>query len=112
MPVDVIGLDYDWWFESASGSGTLAADQKPMAPDKQGLTYYARFQRAGEANEPPWVDSDGHPTPEQAMIAAEAKAPAPIVWDQATSVIASARRLAFVFRPLRNFSDPICAKLG
>jgi hypothetical protein len=86
MPVDVIGLDYDWWFESSKGADMLEPEEKPMALGEQGLIYYARFKRAGETNEPTWVDSDGHTTPEQAMIAAESKAPTPIVWDQDSCV--------------------------
>ncbi len=81
MQVDGVGLDYDWWYESASGAGILERDRQPMESGIHGLIYYARFKRAGENSEPTWLDSDGCTTPEDAMIAAEAKTPTPITWN-------------------------------
>jgi hypothetical protein len=82
MPVDIIGLDYDWYYESSSkGAGILEDDDRPIPLDSSGLIYYARFRKAGETAEPTWVDTVGDATPEDAMLAAESKIPAGIIWE-------------------------------
>jgi len=83
MPVDVVGLDYDWWYELAKADGQLDDGEVPEALGSDGFLYYARFQRAGERNEPTWVDSYGHKTTEEAMKAAQEKVVDRIVWSKA-----------------------------
>jgi hypothetical protein len=81
MPVDVIGLDYDWYLESDKGAFGAEDGDQPMPLDREGFIYYVRFRMAGEIVEPTWVDTAGHSTPEEAMLAAESKILAGIVWD-------------------------------
>ena len=52
MPVDVVALDYDWWYELAKADGQLEESEVPEALGSDGFLYYARFQRSGERNEP------------------------------------------------------------
>jgi hypothetical protein len=42
MPFDIVGLDYDWWFESDNSAGMLAHDEKPMALGVEGLVTLLR----------------------------------------------------------------------
>jgi hypothetical protein len=81
MPVDVIGLDYDWYFESDKGAFGAENAEQPMPLDDEGLIYYVRFRSAGKSDEPTCVDTAGHVTPEEAMLAAESKIPTGIIWD-------------------------------
>jgi hypothetical protein len=80
-PVDIVGLDYDWHFESDQGAFGAENGEQPMPLDDRGLIYYVRFRKAGDTDEPTWVDTVGHATPEHAMLTAESKIPTGIVWD-------------------------------
>ena len=80
IPVDIIGLNYDWWYELAKADGMLEPNEKPMHPGPEGLIYYGRFKRAGETVEPTWVDTDGHQELEHAVEATEAKVIGEILW--------------------------------
>jgi hypothetical protein len=84
MPVDIVALDYDWWYELAKADGQLEDGEKPVDPGNDGFLYYARFQRAGEPDEPTWVDSDGHKTSAEAMKAAQIKVAGKIVWSDSS----------------------------
>jgi len=79
-PVDIIALDYDWWYESAKAGGTLGPNEEPGPLGKEGYIYYVRFQRALEVAGPAWVDSPGHQDLEAAMRTAEAKVAGGIKW--------------------------------
>jgi hypothetical protein len=37
MTVDIVGRDYDFWFESLRSADALASGDEPMQPDPQGL---------------------------------------------------------------------------
>ena len=80
-PVDIVALDFDWWYQLAEADGDLEPDEKPIEPDAQGWIYYVRFKRASDTSEPTWVDSFGDRTIEEAMSAAQAKVQAPIQWN-------------------------------
>lgn len=80
MPVDVIGLPYDFWFELERANGEEPQERDAPALGADGLLYFVRFRRAGETREPTWPDSAGYSTIEAAMRAAEARAPSPIDW--------------------------------
>lgn len=91
--VDVVGLPYDYYFEMAKADGTLEADEEPLPLGEVGLIYYFRFRTAGSLEAPTWVDSPGHPTVEEAMAAAQSKAPSPIRWRSRRSAPFGALRL-------------------
>lgn len=78
--VDIVALDYDWWYELAKAGGTLADGELAEDLGSDGFLYYARFTRAGEENEPTWVDSGGHKTCDEAMKAAQRKVVGAIDW--------------------------------
>jgi hypothetical protein len=80
MPVDVVALDVDRWFElrRADGDRHTREEPQPLGPD--GFLYFVRFQGAGQTTTPTSVDSRGHSTVEEAMSTAQAKVPWPISW--------------------------------
>lgn len=57
--VDIISLSYDWWYSMAEADGMLEVGEEPESLNARGTLYYVRFQRAGETEEPTWVDSQG-----------------------------------------------------
>lgn len=81
LPVDVVGLTYDFWYAIAETDGSLEPGEEPLEADRRGLIYYVRFWRAGETATPTWPDSGGDLDPEAAMRTAEARAPSPIRWE-------------------------------
>ena len=85
-PVDIVALDYDWWYELAKADGQLDDGELPKSPDADGFLYYARFRNAGQLEEPTWVDSFGHTTSAKAMDAAQEKVVGPITWNDLTDV--------------------------
>ncbi|ROR96662.1 hypothetical protein EDD28_1249 [Salana multivorans] len=80
LPVDIVGLDHDFWFELDRADGVAGPDDRPRQPDAPGLLYYVRFRHAGETSTPTWPDSAGYPTVEEARRAAESRVPGAIVW--------------------------------
>lgn len=80
QPVDIVGLDYDFWYALAKADDQLEPGEEPEAFSPEGLLYYVRFRHAGETSEPTWVDSPAHRSIEAAMQAAESKAPSSISW--------------------------------
>jgi len=79
-PVDIIALEYDWWYSLAATDGQLEEDEKPLPLGQEGCLYYARFQRASTTSEPTWVDTHGHQQLAEAMKAAEEKVEGKIDW--------------------------------
>ncbi|MFY0641243.1 MAG: hypothetical protein JXR16_09370 [Bermanella sp.] len=79
-PVDIVSLDYDWWYEMALEEGDLEKGEKPGPFDKNGLIYYVRFQYAGVTKKVGWVDSIGHFDLSAAVREAEIKSPSGIRW--------------------------------
>ena len=80
-PVDIVALDYDWWYELEKADGTLGPAEQPLKPDAQGWIYYVRFRNALERSEPTSVDSPGHGSIAQAIAEAESKLHEPIHWN-------------------------------
>ena len=78
--VDIVALDYDFWFNLAQADDTLDPDEEPTPLGSQGFLYYARFKHAGDIEEPTWVESPGRATVQEAMRDAEAKTAGPIKW--------------------------------
>jgi hypothetical protein len=81
MPVDIVGLPYDFWYELGKLDDQLEPDEAPSPLGARGLLYYARFRDAGRKVRRTWPDTIGYATVEAAMRAAEDKAPSPIVWN-------------------------------
>lgn len=81
LPVDIVSLPYDFWYELAKDDEQLEPDETPQALTSEGVLFYVRFRRAGEGATPTWPDSAGYPTLQEAMNAAERRVPAAIVWD-------------------------------
>ena len=79
-PVDVIALEFDWWYELARADGQLEEGEEPASVGPDGCLYYARFQHAGTSVSPTTVDSPGFETLDEAMSAAQAKVAGPIKW--------------------------------
>lgn len=80
MPVDIVGLTYDFWFELGKADDQLEPGETPTGPGESGLLFYVRFRRAGETSTPTWPDSAGYVTIDEAIRAAEERAPTAIVW--------------------------------
>ncbi len=79
-PVDIVALDYDWWYRLGELDDQLEVGEMPKPMGQNGYLYYVRFRRATETNEPTWVDSDGHQELSDAMMAAEEKVVGEIQW--------------------------------
>lgn len=81
-PVDIVGLDYDFWYELARADGQLEPGESPRSSDENGLLYYVRFRHAGEPVAGTWPDSGGHDTIDAAKHAAAGRVVGPISWSQ------------------------------
>ena len=79
-PVDIVAMGFDWWYELAKADEQLEEGEKPEPLGKDGYLYYVRFQNAGEAELPTWVDSAGYGNLEEAIKEAEAKIQGAIKW--------------------------------
>lgn len=78
MPVFVLRLDYDFWYEVAREEGTLAADEEPFL-DSAGHAYYVSFKGLGN-DASFWPDSGPHRSLDEARITAESRVPSLITW--------------------------------
>ena len=80
MPVDVVGLDYDWGYELDRADGQLEPGQPPEPLGDDGMLYYGRFKHALGLAEPTWPDTPGYRTADEAMRCAESKVVGGIRW--------------------------------
>jgi hypothetical protein len=71
--VRIVRLDYDFWYEIGKADGDLEPDEAPQLND-DGYLYYVKH-RSG------WPDSQGFPTPEEAIAAAESQLPTAVEWE-------------------------------
>ena len=79
-PVDVIALNYDWWYCLAELDGQLEPGENAKSLGPDGCLYYVRFRRALEPDEPTWPDSEGYATIIEAMAHAECKVEGGVKW--------------------------------
>ncbi|MDQ2076750.1 hypothetical protein, partial [Marinimicrobium sp. ABcell2] len=79
-PVDIVALDYDWWYEMVAEEDGLEEGEKPGPFDENGLIYYVRFRYAGELDQVHWADSIGHTKISDAVKEAESKVQGGIRW--------------------------------
>ncbi len=79
-PVDIVGLDYDYWYALGQADGALEPDEKPRAMGQDGLLYYVRFRHALDASEPTSPDSSGFKSIAEAMHCAESKVVGGVRW--------------------------------
>ncbi|MCX5207188.1 hypothetical protein OG897_38005 [Streptomyces sp. NBC_00237] len=76
----VVMLDYDFWFGIAEAEGDLEPGETPEL-NSEGHLYYVRHQPGwSETDRWFWPDSPGFDTLAEAVTAAEAVVPGPIVW--------------------------------
>lgn len=80
-PVDVIALDYDWWYSLAETDGMLEEGEVPKSLGPDNVLYYVRFTRALQDSEPTCPDSEGYETLDQAMEYAQEKVPGGVLWN-------------------------------
>lgn len=78
LPVDIVSLDFDFWYEIAKADDQLEPCEMPQPGGPDGVLYYVRFRQAGSHDQQTWVDSGGHQTIEEAVRIAETTAPSPI----------------------------------
>jgi len=81
LPVDIVSLDYDFWFSLAEEDDQLEPDERPKPLNKDGVLYYYRFVKAGDSRTPTWPDSGGYSDIADAMRAAQKRAPSTIEWE-------------------------------
>ena len=81
MPVDIVSLNYDFWYELGKADDQLEPDEVPQPMNERGVLYYYRYRHAGETATPTWADSAGFPEIEQAMLAAQERSPSLIEWN-------------------------------
>lgn len=86
-PVDIIGLDYDFWYELARRDDLLEPGEQPEPLSPDGYLYYVRFRCAGEISEPTWVDSPAHGSVDRAVNDAQGQVLDPIAWSQSPSQV-------------------------
>ncbi|MEU2124662.1 hypothetical protein [Nocardia niwae] len=79
MPVFVIRLDYDFWYEVAREEGTLAVGEEPFL-DADGHAYYVSFHGLHRDDASFWPDSGTHRSAEEARATAESRVPSAITW--------------------------------
>ena len=80
LPVDIVSLNYDFWYELGKADDQLEPGEAPQPMNELGVLYYYRFRHAGEMTTPTWADSAGFPEIEQAMLAAQERSPSEITW--------------------------------
>lgn len=80
--VDIIALDFDFWYEIAKSDDRLEPSEAPQALDKNGRLYYSRFSSTGETDLPTWVDSVAYKEIARAMTGAEKKVTGGIRWQE------------------------------
>ncbi|WP_337169932.1 hypothetical protein [Gemmatimonas aurantiaca] len=78
--VDIVALDYDWWYAMAEADGQLAPGEVPARPDAEGWLYYVRFTDAANTHGVVSVDSMGYATISAAMRYAASKVRDAIRW--------------------------------
>ena len=78
--VDIISLNYDWWYSLAETDNQLEPGDEPMPLNAQGVIYYGRYKQALQQEEPTWPDTFGDATVEAAMRSIELKIGKKIRW--------------------------------
>jgi hypothetical protein len=86
MSVQIIGLDYDFWYEERQARGALPPGAEPLPLGPDGLLYYVCFREPGDRIvESPRVDTEAFATVEEATDEAESlvvgRAHPRVIWD-------------------------------
>jgi hypothetical protein len=79
MPVFVVRLTYDYWYEIAAVDGQLEEGEKPHL-DEQGFGYYVSFHGV-RPDGGFWPDSRAHRSIDGAKAEAESRIISAITWD-------------------------------
>jgi hypothetical protein len=77
MPVRVVRLDRDYWYDVAAADGGLEPGERPDL-NADGHRYYVYFRENPEPHSFP--DDGGEHTLEAAKAAAERRLPSPVTW--------------------------------
>lgn len=72
VEVEVVRLDYDFWYSLGEADGTLGPDEKPCL-NEDGHLFYLRLRPTAGADF--WPDSAGFSSLEEAKLSAEARVP-------------------------------------
>lgn len=80
MPINIVGLDFDFWYDIVAEEGMLDEGEVPMEPGADGLIYYLRLQPVDEGSKLTWVDSPGYQTIDEVIEKATTKVPPPLEW--------------------------------
>jgi hypothetical protein len=76
----VVMLDYDFWYAVGEADNDLEEDESPQL-NPEGRLYYVRHRPGWPNGEQLfWPDSQGFHTVDDAIAAAEAAVPGPIIW--------------------------------
>ncbi|MEM1141949.1 MAG: hypothetical protein AAF671_00525 [Pseudomonadota bacterium] len=79
LPVDIVVLTYDWYYENDKKAGVLRDGAEPTPLGPEGTLFHVRFQEAGEIDDL-WIDGGCYPTLQEAVEGAQWKAPSKIKW--------------------------------
>ena len=78
--VRVVKLDYDFWYAIGEADDNLEADESPQL-NADGCLFYVLHRPGWPAGGGSfWPDSMGFHTLDEAVAAAEAAVPGPVVW--------------------------------
>jgi hypothetical protein len=80
QPVDIVSLEYDFWYEIGRADGALDDGEEPVPLGPGGVLFYVRFSKAGSTDSPTWVDSGAYESIEEAQEDAQSRATSPIKW--------------------------------
>lgn len=80
--VEIVALDFDFWYEIAKSDNRLEPGEAPQAPGENGRLYYFRFRLIGQTDLPTWVDSIAYRDIARAMKGAEKKVVGHIRWSE------------------------------
>lgn len=72
LPVRIIALPYDYWYELGKADGQLEPGEEPTPLGPDGVLYYVSFTT---------VDSPGYPTIVQAKESAQNRVQTPVRWE-------------------------------
>jgi hypothetical protein len=78
MPVAIVRLDHDHWYEIAKENGDLESGDVPNV-NAEGHAYYVSYSNIRDGGTF-WPDSQTHRSLGDARADAESRAPSPITW--------------------------------
>jgi|GEM_PF-1680567 len=83
MPVHIVRMNYDYWYELAKAEGRLELGEKPDL-NEEGCRYYLLF--SDKPGPPWWPDESGGASVAEAKRRAETALPSEVQWREEPSV--------------------------